>query len=71
VGSTPLALPPRAASPLAAAAVSAGAAFTLLQIRPDLHIVALVAGLGAYGAALKCWLMITGDSLSLAHLHTD
>jgi O-antigen/teichoic acid export membrane protein len=59
------------AGPLAAAAVSAGAAFAILQIRPDLHLVALVVGLGAYGAALKSWLMITGDSLSLAHLHTD
>jgi O-antigen/teichoic acid export membrane protein len=58
------------AGPFAAALAGAGAAAGVLELAPGLHVVALVAAFAAYGAALKLWLAVSGDRLSLDHLHS-
>ena len=57
--------------PVVAAAVGTAAAWTVLSLPGAapasgwVAAAALAAGLGLYGAALKAWLAVTGDSLAL------
>jgi hypothetical protein len=59
------------AGPLTAGVVGAAAAGAVVHLHPGWELAALAAGLGAYAAALKTWLAVTGDRLALDHLHTD